>query len=277
MKLGLLHPGAMGVTVGEALRAGGHEVRWLTAGRSDATRQRAEAAGFTAADRLEGLLAGADGVVSVCPPHGALALARSVCQAGFDGIYLDANAVAPETARAVGSLVGERFVDGGIVGPPARKVGTTRLYLSGAQAREVAGWFAGTVLEADVVEGPPGAASALKMCYAAYTKGVSALLMNIRALAAAEGVDAGLLKEWSISQQELEARSEFAARGSGPKAWRFVGEMEEIAATFAAQGLPDDFHRGAANVYARLERFKNAETVTLADVVAALRETPPAP
>jgi hypothetical protein len=109
------------------------------------------------------------------------------------------------------------------------------------------------------------------MCYAAYTKGLSALLMNIRALAAAEGVDAGLRQEWSISQPELENRSELAARGSGPKAWRFVGEMEEIAATFAARGLPDDFHRGAAKVYARLEGFKNAEAVTLADVVVALR------
>ncbi len=271
MKLAVLHPGAMGSSVGRSLRDAGHDVLWLRSGRSRATQLRAEAAGLRGLDSLPELAREADGIVAVCPPHGALDLAREVLAAGFRGVYVDANAVSPDTARALHGILGEQFVDGGIVGPPAKVPGTTRLYLSGALAGEVAGWFAVGNLAADVVDGPPGAASALKMCYAAYTKGVSALLLGIRALAGAEGVEAGLLKEWAISQPELAARSEGAARGAGPKAWRFVGEMEEIAATFAARGLPDGFHLAAAEIYRRLESFKDAEQVALSDVLDALR------
>jgi 3-hydroxyisobutyrate dehydrogenase-like beta-hydroxyacid dehydrogenase len=273
MKLGLLHPGAMGVSVGAALRSNGHDVCWLAAGRSSATRVRAEEAGFSSFPALEELLEAVSGVISVCPPDAALAQAQSVVQAGFDGLYLDANAVAPATARRIHELVGEGFVDGGIVGPPARQPGSTRLYVAGPRATEVVGWFAGSALDTRRINGAPGSASALKMCYAAYTKGTSALLLIIRALAEAEGVEAGLLEEWELSQPALAARSEGAALGSAPKAWRFVGEMEEIAATFAAQNLPGDFHLGAAEVYRRLEGFKDSNDVTLAAVVEALLKT----
>ena len=112
-------------------------------------------------------------------------------------------------------------------------------------------------MQAIVIGEEPGAASALKMCYAAWTKGSSAMLLAIRALAEAEGVSEALLNEWKISQPELEARSEFAAAGSAPKAWRFVGEMEEIASSFRQAGLPDQFHLGAAELYRRLEIFKD--------------------
>ena len=111
MKLGLLHPGAMGVSVGTALQAAGHEVLWLPEGRSAATRQRAESAGFTACQDLAELTDRCAGIVSVCPPHGALALAATVVDIGFDGTYLDANAVSPATAREIHGLLGERLVD----------------------------------------------------------------------------------------------------------------------------------------------------------------------
>jgi hypothetical protein len=195
---------------------------------------------------------------------------------------VDANAVSPATARLIGAAVtrpGGRFVDGGIVGgPPRAGGGRTRLYLSGDDAAEVAALFAGTPLEAVVMEGGPGAASALKMCYAAWSKGTSALILNIRALAKAEGIEDALLREWEGSQPDLVKRSEGAAAGSAPKAWRWVGEMEEIGDTFAAVGLPDGFHRGAARLYARLGRFKDQQGVRLEDVTQALLEgdtTPP--
>jgi len=272
VKLGVLNPGAMGVSVGAALVSNGHEVCWLAEGRSPATCERAEQHGLTAVSTMTELVASVAGIVSVCPPHGALALAEQVMAAGFKGIYLDGNAVSPETARQIHSLVGEAFVDGGIVGPPALRAGTTRLYLSGERAAEAQEWFAGSNLAAELVAGPPGAASALKMCYAAYTKGTSALLLAIRALAVAEGVDESLLSEWGISQPELARRSEGAARGSAPKAWRFVGEMEEIAASFTAQGLPDGFHLAAADVYGRLEAFKDRSDCELSEVLAALQK-----
>jgi 3-hydroxyisobutyrate dehydrogenase-like beta-hydroxyacid dehydrogenase len=120
--------------------------------------------------------------------------------------------------------------------------------------------FSTGALEAIVVDGPAGAASAVKMAYASWTKGTSALLMAVRALAAAEGVDDVLLAEWARSQAGLGDRSESAVKGNAKKAWRFVGEMEEIAATYAAAGLPDGFHRAAGQIYERLSAFKDTKT-----------------
>jgi hypothetical protein len=111
------------------------------------------------------------------------------------------------------------------------------------------------------------------MAYASYTKGVSALLMAIRALAIAEGVDDALLGEWERSQPGVRARSESGIRGSARKAWRFAGEMEEIAATFTGAGLPDGFHRAAAEIYARLAGYKDAaEPPSVAEVADTLRK-----
>ena len=249
----------MGVTVGRTLAAAGHRVRWLAEGRSDATRQRAETAGFQRCDCLGALLDGADTVLSVCPPAAAMDVAERVADADFAGTYLDANAVSPDTARRIESLFGERLVDGGIVGPPAERPGTTRLYLSGPRARDLAGWFEAGPLTAVALAAPAGAASALKMCYAAYTKGTTALLLAVRALAGAEGVAEALLDEWAISQPALAERSESAARSSAGKAWRFVGEMREIADTFEAAGLPGGFHRAAADVYQRMAPLKDRD------------------
>jgi hypothetical protein len=116
--------------------------------------------------------------------------------------------------------------------------GATRLYLSGPAATEVAALFAPTDLEAVALGDDVAAASALKMCYAAWTKGTSALLLAIRAAADAHGVEEALLAEWARSQPDLAARSQ-AAAGTARKAWRFAGEMDQIAACFAEAGLPD--------------------------------------
>ncbi len=205
----------------------------------------------------------------------AQAVAQQAVEAGLSGVFVDANAVSPATARAVGDIVtrsGARFVDGGIVGGPPTRHGTTRLFLAGSDAPMVAELFDGTALETVVLDGAAGAASALKACYAANTKGTTALLLAIRALARAEGVDEALLEEWARSQPELVARSENGPRGSARKAWRFAGEMDEIADALAAAGVPDGFHRGAAELYRRLDRFKDApEPPSLADLVDAVR------
>ena len=272
--IGLLHPGAMGATVGSAARAGGARVLWCGAGRSEATQRRADEAGLEDAGTLADLVAASDAILSVCPPHAAAELADQVAALGFAGLYVDCNAVSAATARAIGARIeaaGGAFVDGGLIGPPVRRAGTTRLYLSGARAPEVAARFAGSPLEAIPLDGPAGAASALKMCFAAWTKGSAALLAAVRALATAEGVDDALLAEWARSLPDLPARSEGSLRGTAAKAWRFVGEMEEIAASFADAGLPDGHHRAAAETYRRLARFRDAaEPPTLAEAIAAL-------
>jgi 3-hydroxyisobutyrate dehydrogenase-like beta-hydroxyacid dehydrogenase len=245
MVMGLLHPGEMGSAVGEALRSAGHTVLWASEERSAETAARA--AGFEDAFNVDELARRSDVILSVCPPHAALEVARSVT--AFEGVYVDANAVSPATVREVGDAVAGSFVDGGIIGPPPREPGSTRLYLAGADAEMVAGLFAGTALDARVLAGEPGTASALKMAYAAWTKGTAAMLLAIRELARAEHVEPPLLDEWRLSQPELIERSASAARSAERKGWRWVGEMEEIASTFASAGLPDGFHRAAAEVY----------------------------
>ena len=213
----------------------------------------------------------ADTVLSVCPPESAVDVAAEVAGTGFDGLYIDANAVSPETSRLI-SRYFERYVDGGIVGPPPVREGITRLYLSGGEATTVARWFAASNVEARVVGGGAGAASAVKMCFASWTKGTSALLLAIRALAEKEGVTGALLGEWETSMPDLVTRSEGVAAATGPKAWRFEGEMREISATFDAAGLTPRFHQGAAEVYHRLASLKGSAAPSLDDALALLLE-----
>jgi 3-hydroxyisobutyrate dehydrogenase-like beta-hydroxyacid dehydrogenase len=186
---------------------------------------------------------------------------------------IDCNAIAPDTARAAASLVeaaGAKFVDAGIVGPPPARSGSSRMFLSGGPSGDIASLFAGTNMEAVPLDGPVGAASALKACYAAWTKGATALLAAIRTLARHEGVDAALLDEWKRSQPELPKRSEVVT-AAARKAWRWIGEMEEIAASFRAAGLPDGFHLAAAQIYRELEQFKDpGAPPSLDEVTAAL-------
>ena len=245
MRIGLLHPGAMGATIGGLLVDGGHEVRWLPAGRSPETARRAADAGLTAADDL----GDAQAILSVCPPHAALEVARGL--QGARGLVIDANAVSPMTASRIGELLGESWVDAAIVGPPPLRAGTTRLYLSGARAAEAAELFRGSALEPLVLPGSPVAASALKMSYAAWTKGSAALLLAAHESARVNGVEDALVAEWQRSLPGLEERARQAADSAASKGWRWVGEMREIAAAFAEAGLPPGFHEAAAEMFQR--------------------------
>lgn len=259
--IGLLHPGAMGSAVGASAVAAGAQVLWVSEDRSDASRARAEAAGLQDAHWLNGLVNQSHIILSICPPDAAVEVAESVRMLGYERIYVDCNAISPATARQVGEIVehiGADFVDGGIIGgpPSADRPGATRLYLSGAEAPRVARYLKGGPLDVIVLDAPAGAASALKMAYAAWTKGTSALLAAIEALAIHEGVMDALEQEWAKSQPQLKAQSD-GLGGSAAKAWRWVGEMEEIAATFEAAGLPGGFHEASAEVFRRLAQFKD--------------------
>jgi 3-hydroxyisobutyrate dehydrogenase-like beta-hydroxyacid dehydrogenase len=249
--VGLLHPGEMGAAVGAVLRQRGIDVLWASPARSEATAGRAAAAGLADAGSVAELAQRADVILSVCPPHAAADVAAAV--APFDGVYVDANAVAPATVREIARGF-ERFVDGGIVGPPPVD-SPTHLYLSGRDARRIGELFEGTNVDARVVSDDVGAASAVKAAYAAWTKGSAALLLAITDVARAEGVDETLFAEWRESLPSLPERLQSAERSARVKGWRWVGEMEEIAATFAAAGAPDGFHRAAAEVYRRYERM----------------------
>jgi 3-hydroxyisobutyrate dehydrogenase-like beta-hydroxyacid dehydrogenase len=256
--------------VAACLTGRGYQVLWVPAGRGPATQARAAGAGLADAGTITALAAQAGIILSVCPPHAALEVARAVAAAGFTGVYVDANAISPGTAREVAAAVesaGARYVDGGIIGLPPSPVpakeaspGSTRLYLTGGSAAgdgdgpavQVAALFQGTALTPVILRNDnPAGASALKMAYASWTKGSAALLLAARALAGAEGVADSLLAEWSLSQPGLESRSLGAARSAAAKGWRWVGEMEEIAASMTADGLPGGFHQAAAEVFRR--------------------------
>jgi 3-hydroxyisobutyrate dehydrogenase-like beta-hydroxyacid dehydrogenase len=269
----------MGAAVGRCLRDRGHVVLWASAGRGSATSARAAAAGLIDADTVTEIASRCDVIVSVCPPHAALEVAREVAGAGFGGLYVDANAISPATAREVADIVadsGADGVDGGIIGTPPVRPGFIRLYLSGPRADEVRQLFEDTPVDVRVVDheaaggriGGVGSASAVKMAYASWTKGSAALLLAARALARAQGVEDVLLAEWGLSQPGLEDRSARAARSATSKGWRWVAEMEEIAASMGAADLPEGFHLAAAEIY---RRSPHAETTALAAVLEALR------
>ncbi len=222
MIVGLVHPGEMGVAVGGRL---GAEVIWAPEGRSTATRARASAGAFRGVSWDE-LLAESDVLLSIGPPHAAPVAARAA--QGFGGTYVDANAISPMHAQEIAALH-PRFVDGAIIGGP----GDPHLYLSE------------DVLPNARVVGNP---SALKMAYAAWSKGSAAMLLAIERVAQYYGVWDDLAAEW---EGELHERLARARRSAGAKGWRWIGEMEEIADTFVAAGVPDGFHRAAGEVYRR--------------------------
>jgi hypothetical protein len=189
---------------------------------------------------------------------------------------VDANAIAPHSAKDIAQIFGAgAYVDGGIIGPPALSAGTTRLYLSGQHTARVASWFSQGFLEAIALPesdhaNSAVAASALKVAYAAHSKGSSALLLAVNALAASSGISEALKAEWDISQPGLNHRSEITANVTSPKAWRFAGEMLEISETFKAQGLSGDFHQGAADIFASMADLKDQPDADLDQVIAQI-------
>ncbi len=259
-RIGLIHPGAMGASVGAAARSNGHTVLWASSGRTVSTCARARRAQLEDVGTVAELVKASEIVLSVCPPHAAEEVAREVAQLGFPGVYVECNAISPDRTRAIQRLVedaGAHYVDGGIIGGPAwTREAKTHLYLSGPRAEEVAACFAGSPLEAPVISERIGAASALKMGYAAYTKGTTALLTAILGVVEKEGVRAELARQWGDT---FTAQSVRRVCANTAKAWRFVGEMREIAATFRGAGLPGGFHEAAAEVYERLEAFKDRD------------------
>jgi 3-hydroxyisobutyrate dehydrogenase-like beta-hydroxyacid dehydrogenase len=278
--IGLLYPGEMGAAVGGCLAGAGHPVWWASDGRGPATAARAGQAGLSDAGTVKEVAGRSDVIVSICPPHAAGEVAGAVAAAGFRGVFADANAISPASSRALAGVIeaaGAGYVDGGIVGPPPAAGHGPRLYLSGPLAGGVRDLFTGTSVDARVVDDRIGSASAVKMAFASWTKGTSTLLLAARALARAEGVEDTLLAEWAGSMPELADRTRGAARSAGMKGWRWVAEMEEIADSMAAAGLPPGFHRAAAEVYRRQRRAGSPDAATVDEALGALLRGSPAP
>lgn len=272
--LGILHPGEMGSFLAASARNTLGKVYWCAEGRSAATWARAEKQGLTATGSLAEFCRVCSVIVSVCPPHAAEQQAEAVAAAGFTGIYVDANALAPATMQALGARLqgrGMRVVDGGIVGLATYKPGTTWLYLSGTEAAAVAACFQAGPVETVVLGTELGQASALKMCFAAWNKGKNALLAAVLATADELGVRQALERQWDIYEPGFSTASSERLRGIARKAWRFGDEMDEIAQTLQSCGVPHEFFTAAAELYRRESAFKDAAPPDLAELLASVR------
>jgi 3-hydroxyisobutyrate dehydrogenase-like beta-hydroxyacid dehydrogenase len=255
--IAIISPGDMGHAVGALLRQAGLRVITQLDGRSGRTRALAAQAGFEEVGDDDTLVQSADILLSILVPAEALTLAERIAgavrRAGAVPLYVDCNAIAPQTARQVGEIVegaGARFIDAGIIGPPPQLGATsTRFYASGRDAAAFAR-LADYGLDVRVVGEQPGQASALKMCYAALTKGTTALMTELSIAAARLGVNEALRAEFVESQPALLERMQHGVPAMVPKAHRWVGEMVEIARTFEACGLTPRTFEGAAELYA---------------------------
>jgi 3-hydroxyisobutyrate dehydrogenase-like beta-hydroxyacid dehydrogenase len=244
----------MGSAIGRALREGGAEVVTTLDGRSDRTAELAREAGLDCLPDLDAVVAGADVVLSIAPPGEAEAIAAAIGVAASRSsarpLVADLNAISPDTARRIEWTLGEQgldLVDGSISGPPPRAAGTTRIYLSGPRVDEVTALpFAG--VNVIRVGGEVGTASAVKMSTASVYKGSVAVLAQALLAARASGVLDHVL-------DDLGELADGAARSiarSATKAARYVGEMQEIAATQSAAGLTPTLFEAMAEVYAGL-------------------------
>jgi 3-hydroxyisobutyrate dehydrogenase-like beta-hydroxyacid dehydrogenase len=233
-RVGLLFPGAMGAAVGTAAQA---EVIWAGEGRSEATVKRA--AGFRDVGSVEQLVCAADVVLSICPPAIAEEVAEQVFALGFDGTFVEANAITPERMRRIATL-GERVVDGSIIASKG-----IHLYLAGPGAEEVAKLFEGTDVEAIPLDAEIGAASALKMAFGGWNKIGIALTAQAHAIARAYGVADQLAAE-GVTEDRLPRMAD--------RAWRWAPEMDEVADTCIEVGWPEAIPRAAGRFYAELSQ-----------------------
>jgi 3-hydroxyisobutyrate dehydrogenase-like beta-hydroxyacid dehydrogenase len=275
--IGLLHPGMMGAAIGSRLVEAGHRVRWCPDGRSAATAARADAAGLLAVRPLAELLRGSDVVLSVCPPAFADDVADEVAAHGYPGLFVEANAINPARTTAVAArlcAVGATVVDGAIIGPPPVGDRTARLYLSGPESAvdTVYGLFAGGPAEPRRVDTRIGSASALKMAYGSFQKTSRALAAVSHALADEFGVT-GLLQ----AEAEELGRNALADRAllatAATRAWRWGPEMDEVAESLRAAGLPDALATGAAQVFHRWDADKDDRTLDADTALRHLRES----
>ena len=270
----MLHPGQMGAALAAQARRTGARVLWCSAGRSAATAERAEAAGLTAVPELGDVLAAARIVLSVCPPEFAEDVATRVAEHGYDGTFVEANAISPRRCQRIAerlAAVGATVVDGSIIGPPPRAGATARVYLAGERrcVGAVEAIFHDTDAEVMTLGEEIGAASALKMAFAGFNKISHVLSAVSHALAARHQVTEQLIAEAERLTLGPLARPR-SLPGTAARAWRWVPEMGEIADTLSAAGLPPDMAHAAASVLARWEADKDAWELSVEDVLARL-------
>ena len=273
----IIAQGTMGSGVGRRLVELGHSVSTVLEGRSDASAERAKSAGMTAIPMAQA--ADCDLFLSILPPSEAETLARAmaplIAASSRKPIYADMNAISPDTMTSVAAIIsaaGAEVVDGGIIGGPPKPNYNPSIYLAGSSAAQVRDTI-GPGIDLRVQDGPIGAASALKMCYAGLTKGFQALGTAMLAAAARSGSGEALLAQLAESQPDFLAYFRQQVPAVFPKAYRFVGEMEEISAFLAAGGDAgaSDIYAGMARLYGQVAEDVDGPRVTVAALTMLLK------
>jgi L-threonate 2-dehydrogenase len=249
----VLSPGDMGEGVGASIKGQGFDVITVLAGRSDETRMRAARGGFREVADLDALVTEADLVLSIMPPERAEANAADVAAAmkrtGKTPVFADMNAIAPTTSRRIAAVMadaGADYIDGGIIGwPPLKSEALTKLYVSGPSAGLMDA-LDGNGKKIIQLGDEIGRASAVKMIYASVTKGTDSLLTAAYTAAEALGIRDVLEREWQGDVLDRMARRVPALPAD---AGRWIGEMEQIAETYASVGVTPNYHKGAADMY----------------------------
>jgi len=254
--IGLMTPGDMGQALAMQIQAQGYRVCTALDGRSERSRALAKQAGLTDLGTIARLVDECDVMLSVMNPGAALDFARQAADAIANSarapLFLDCNAIAPDTVAQIAALIeaaGGRFLDAGIIGPPPRGTAKTNLYVSGPGAADVL-QLASPQLTVQLVSDRVGDASALKMCFGALNKGTQALWLEVLIAARRVGVEAVLERQLRQSRGDLYdwALSQFPALP--PKAYRWVPEMLEISKTLDSAGITPRVFQGAADIYA---------------------------
>jgi putative dehydrogenase len=255
MTIAVMAQGTMGAGVGKRLAERGASVKTLLSGRSEASAARAKASGMQAAADERDLLQGADYFLSILPPDQAEALASRLAPAlqslPVKPVYVDCNAVSPQTAERIAGIVGPTgaaFVDGGIIGGPPREGYSPAIYASGPEAERTKA-IADYGIDWRIIAGPIGAASGLKMSYAGITKGTTAIAAAMLLGAARFGCAEALIVELSSSQPEMLGRMKKGIPSMYDKAYRWVGEMQEISDFLDANAASSDMYKGIARLY----------------------------
>jgi len=273
--IGVINPGDMGVSIAASAVHNGHHVYWASKGRSADTRKRAEENHLIDAGTLEEVCKQCSIILSVVPPSAAEEVAEQVIAQKFKGTFADLNAISPQRAQRIGERLeanGIKFVDGGIIGPPAWATNTTWLSLSGKSSSTIAALFTNGPLRTETLGDRVGDASALKMCYGAYTKGHTALIAGVLGTAANSGVRDALMRRWAADGSGLDKSAAGRVARITDRAWRWVGEMDEIASTFEHASMPRGFHDAAGDIYRRLAQFKDQEPPSTDTLIDALKK-----
>lgn len=277
--VGVMSPGDMGSGVGGALKKNGLRVLTALDGRSDASRKRAAEEGFEDAGSLDELVKQCDLVLSILVPSAAHSFAQNIAEAivrtDADVAFADCNAVSPETGALIGEVItaaGGKFIDAGIIGGTPRRGATPRFYASGEHAPKL-GELDGKGISVPVMDGPIGRASGLKMVYAALTKGTAALYASTLMTAKSLDLYGDLIAELELSQKSTLGEMERIKTVSA-QAFRWIGEMEEIAATFSAAGSTPNIHTGAAETFQKIaDSSIGHERVDLVDKSRSLEDS----